>query len=161
MPKKKKKEPPGFVEIMRKLTKSGLKGSPSPNRIISKLDEIITLEERIEKILGIIKNNNRPAENMIFFVMYDIEDDKVRTQIFKYLLRMGCSRVQRSVFLADLPNDKYDQIRKDLTEVQAAYDNNDSILVVPISTDYLTAMKIIGQTIDIDVITGKKNTLFF
>jgi len=146
---------------MRKLTKSGLKGSPSPNRIISKLDEIITLEERIEKILGIIKNNNRPAENMIFFVMYDIEDDKVRTQIFKYLLRMGCSRVQRSVFLADLPNDKYDQIRKDLTEVQAAYDNNDSILVVPISTDYLTAMKIIGQTIDIDVITGKKNTLFF
>ncbi len=159
--KKKKKEPPGFVEIMRKLTKSGLKGSPSPNRIISKLDEIITLEERIEKILGIIKNNNRPAENMIFFVMYDIEDDKVRTQIFKYLLRMGCSRVQRSVFLADLPNDKYDQIRKDLTEVQAAYDNNDSILVVPISTDYLTAMKIIGQTIDIDVITGKKNTLFF
>ena len=149
------------MEIMRKLTKSGLKGSPSPNRIISKLDEIITLEERIEKILGIIKNNNRPAENMIFFVMYDIEDDKVRTQIFKYLLRMGCSRVQRSVFLADLPNDKYDQIRKDLTEVQAAYDNNDSILVVPISTDYLTAMKIIGQTIDIDVITGKKNTLFF
>ena len=98
---------------------------------------------------------------MIFFVMYDIEDDKARRQVFKYLLKLGCYRVQRSVFLADLPNSKYDQIRKDLTEVQAAYDNNDSILVVPISTDYLTAMKIIGQTIDIDVITKTRNTLFF
>ena len=74
---------------------------------------------------------------------------------------MGCFRVQRSVFLADLPNDKYDKIRSDLTEVQAAYENNDSILVVPISTDYLTAMKIIGQTIDVDVITKQRNTLFF
>lgn len=158
---KKKKEPPGFVEVMRKLKRAGLQGSAVPNRVVTKLDELTTLEERIEKILDIVKKDNRPAGNMIFFVMYDIEDNKVRTQVFKYLLRMGCYRVQRSVFLADLPNDKYDQIRRDLTEVQATYENNDSILVVPISTDYLTAMKIIGQTIDVDVITKKKNTLFF
>ncbi len=158
---RKKKEPPGFVEIMRKLKRAGIQGSAVPNRVVAKLDELTTLEERIEKILNIVKKDNRPAGNMIFFVMYDIEDNKVRTQVFKYLLRMGCYRVQRSVFLADLPNNKYDQIRRDLTEVQAAYENNDSILVVPISTDYLTAMKIIGQTIDVDVITKKKNTLFF
>ena len=160
MPRK-KKEPPGFVEVMRKLTRAGITGSAVPNRVITHLDEITTLEERVEKILGIIKQDKRPAGNMIFFVMYDIEDDKVRRHVFKYLLRMGCYRVQRSVFLADLPNANYDQIRKDLTEVQAAYDNNDSILVVPLSTDYLTAMKIIGQTIDIDVITKTRNTLFF
>jgi len=160
MPRK-KKEPPGFVEIMRKFVRSGLEGSAVPNRIITNKDDITTLEERVDKILGIVKRDTRPAGNMIFFVMYDIEDNKVRTQIFKYLMRMGCYRVQRSVFLADLPNDKYNQIRNDLTEVQAAYENNDSILVVPISTDYLTAMKIIGQTIDIDVITKQKNTIFF
>ncbi len=158
---RKKREPPGFVEIMRKFKRAGIQGSAVPNRIVTNLDELTTLEERIEKILDIVKKDNRPAGNMIFFVMYDIEDNKVRSQVFKYLLRMGCYRVQRSVFLADLPNDKYDQIRRDLTEVQAAYENNDSILVVPISTDYLTAMKIIGQTIDVDVITKKKNTLFF
>ncbi|OJV38793.1 MAG: CRISPR-associated endonuclease Cas2 [Bacteroidales bacterium 36-12] len=146
---------------MRKFVRSGLEGSAVPNRIITNKDDITTLEERVDKILGIVKRDTRPAGNMIFFVMYDIEDNKVRTQIFKYLMRMGCYRVQRSVFLADLPNDKYNQIRNDLTEVQAAYENNDSILVVPISTDYLTAMKIIGQTIDIDVITKQKNTIFF
>jgi len=158
---RKKREPPGFVEVMRKLTRAGIQGSPVPNRIVNKQDELETLENRIGKVLGIVKRDDRPAGNMIFFVMYDIEDNKVRRQIFKYLLKMGCYRVQRSVFLADLPNAKYDQIRKDLVEVQAAYENNDSILVVPISTDYLTAMKIIGQTIDVDIITQKRNTLFF
>lgn len=160
MPRK-PKEPPDFITIMRKLTRAGMKGSAVPNRSTANVDEIGSLAERVSQILGLIKTDSRPAGNMIFFVMYDIEDNKVRTQIFKYLQRMGCYRVQRSVFLADLPNSKYDQIRRDLTEVQAAYENNDSILVVPISTDYLTAMKIIGQTIDIDIITNKKNTLFF
>lgn len=158
---KKKKEPPGFIEIMRKLKRAGISESPIPNRIVNAQDDLLSLDVRIEKVLGIVKNDNRPAGNMIFFVMYDIEDNKVRKQVFNYLLKLGCYRVQRSVFLADLPNSRYDQIKKDLVEVQAAYENNDSILIVPISTDYLTAMKIIGQTIDIDIITQKKNTLFF
>lgn len=93
--------------------------------------------------------------------MYDIESNKVRTQIAKYLLREGCFRIQRSIFLADLPAEKMDKIRRDLTEVQACYDNHDSILVVPISTDYLQAMKVIGKTIDVDIIMQTRNTLFF
>lgn len=160
MPRR-KKEPPGFVEIMRKLTRAGITGSPQPNRTSADSDQLTTLQERVERILGLVNKSRRPAGSMIFFVMYDIQDNKVRTQVHKYLLRMGCHRVQRSVFLADLPNSTYDQIRNDLTEVQAAYDNEDSILVVPISTDYLTAMKIIGQTIDVDVITQRRNTIFF
>ena len=51
--------------------------------------------------------------------------------------------------------------RRGFTVVQAAYENNDSILVVPISTDHLRSMKIIGQTIAIDVIMHSKNTMFF
>ena len=98
---------------------------------------------------------------MLFFVMYDIESNKVRYQIMKYLIKKGCTRVQKSIFLADLPSSIYNTIREELALVQESYDNNDSILIVPISTDYLSAMKIIGQSIDIDVITRSKNTLFF
>ena len=93
--------------------------------------------------------------------MYDIESTKVRNQIVKYLLKNGCTRVQKSIFLADLPVDKYEAIRGDLTEVQQCYENNDSILIVPISTDYLQSMKIIGKTIDVDLIMKTRNTLFF
>ena len=98
---------------------------------------------------------------MLFFVMYDIESNKVRAQIAKYLIRKGCTRIQRSIFLADLASSEYNTIRQDLAAVQAAYDNKDSILIVPISTDYLQAMKVIGQKIELDIIMHSKNTLFF
>lgn len=93
--------------------------------------------------------------------MYDIESTKVRNQIVKYLIRKGCTRVQKSIFLADLPVTDYDEIRTNLAEVQQCYDNEDSILIVPISTDYLKSMKIIGKTLDVDLIMKTKNTLFF
>ena len=98
---------------------------------------------------------------MIFFIMYDIESNKVRRYIAKYLEKKGCTRIQRSIFLADADTAIYNEIKNDLTEVQACYDNNDSILVVPISPDYLRAMKIIGQSIDLDIITRSKTSLFF
>ena len=98
---------------------------------------------------------------MLFFVMYDIESNKVRRHVVKYLERQGCTRVQKSVFLADLPMEKYERIKSDLTEVQACYENCDSILVVPISTDYLKAMKVIGKTVQTEVILKTSNTLFF
>ena len=98
---------------------------------------------------------------MMFFVMYDIESDKVRRYVVKYLERQGCSRIQRSIFLANLPMEKFNEIKDDLQEVQATYDNHDSILVVPITSEYLKAMKIIGQNINVDIITHTRNTLFF
>jgi len=157
----KKRPEISFVQLMRKFNHAGIAGSPTPNRTTNDYDDLPTLEQRIGKILGLVNRDNRPASNMIFFVMYDIEDNKVRRYVANYLIRKGCNRVQRSIFLADLPNPLYEEIRNDLTEVQAAYENMDSILIVPLSTDYLTAMRIIGQTIDVDIITHKRNTLFF
>lgn len=158
---RKKKEPPSFVEKMQKFIHAGLSGSAVPNRIDNDLDNLSSLEERVSKVLGIVNRSNRSATSMLFFVMYDIESNKVRNQVVKYLQRKGCVRVQKSIFLADLEIAEYNNIRNDLAEVQAAYENKDSILVVPISSDYLRSMKIIGQKIELDVIMHSKNTLFF
>ena len=160
MPRK-KKPPLTFVEEMAKLKAASLDSNPPPNRHLSDLDELPSLEQRLKILFDIVKNKKREASRMLFFVMYDIESNKVRNHVVKYLERQGCTRVQKSIFLADLPTAKYEQIKSDLTEVQACYENYDSILVVPISTDYLRAMKVIGQTINLDVITKTSNTLFF
>ncbi len=125
------------------------------------LQELESLGKRIEKIFGIVENPSRKATDMLFFVMYDIESTKVRTQVAKYLIRQGCHRIQKSIFLANISIEKFNDIRSDLAQIQAFYDNDDSILLVPISTDYLQSMKIIGKSVDIDVIIKKKNTLFF
>ena len=93
--------------------------------------------------------------------MYDIESNKVRYNIVKYLLRKGCTRIQKSIFLADLSTATYHEIRHDLTEIQSLYDNHDSIIICPISTDQLRSMKVIGKNIDIDLITHNRDTLFF
>ena len=159
MPRKKKEI--DYIAILRKMIEAGIATSPTPNHKPESNCQLLTLSERVQQVLAIVNNKKRPAGNMLFFVMYDIESNKVRRYVVKYLEKKGCTRIQKSIFLADLSLDKYNLIRTDLSEVQAAYDNNDSILIVPISTDYLRAMKVIGQNIDVDIITHTRNTLFF
>lgn len=153
-------------EILQKQSRAGISDN---NQLIGSTDcatyedqdVLPSLGERVKEILGILNNPKRNKTNMLFFVMYDIESNKVRQNIAKYLLKMGCSRIQNSIFLADISREKYDKIRQDLTEIQAMYENNDSILVIPISTDYLRAMKVIGKSIDVDIIMQNRTTLFF
>lgn len=159
--KRKKRKEPSFVQKMQKLIRSGLEGSRCPNPLANDVDHLQSIDERVKRMLGIVNNIHRKPSNMLFFVMYDIESNKVRNQVVKYLEKKGCARVQKSIFLADLDSSVYEVIRNDLSAVQAAYDNQDSILIVPLSTDYLRAMKMIGQNINLDVITHSKTTLFF
>ncbi|MCF0210571.1 MAG: CRISPR-associated endonuclease Cas2 [Bacteroidales bacterium] len=131
------------------------------NREIADIDKLPTLEQRVKKIIGIVNDKQRKIGNMLFFVMYDIESNKVRYNVVKYLQKQGCTRIQKSIFLADLDSEKYREIRSDLTEIQSLYENHDSIIICPVSTEQINAMKVIGQEIAIDVITHSKNTLFF
>ena len=148
------------MDQMKKLIASGINDSP---KIVVKDDsEALTpLEERVQDILGLSDNARKRKDRMLFFVMYDIESDKVRRLVVKYLIREGCTRIQKSIFLADRPIATYNKIKSDLAEVQAVYDNEDSIIVLPVTTDYLRMMKVIGKNIDVDIITHNKNTLFF
>lgn len=156
-----KKTASHYLEVLKKLKNSGLGDSPVINRLAVKADDLPTLQERIDAVLGIIHQTKIQSGKMLFFIMYDIENNKVRYNIVKYLERMGCHRIQKSIFLANLSMEKYDRIRKNLVEVQSLYENHDSIIVCPVSSDLLRSMKIIGQSINLDVITQSKNTLFF
>lgn len=150
--------------MLRKELEAGFSDNNRPISTTTAQDDasdLLPLPMRVKTILGIADNPNRNAGNMLFFVMYDIESNKVRTQVAKYLINQGCTRIQASIFLADTTHEKYDKIREDLAEVQACYENHDSILVVPISTDYLKSMKVIGKNINVDIIMRNRNTLFF
>jgi CRISPR-associated protein Cas2 len=144
---------------LAKLKHAGVEGSRMISTNSPEWEPMDSLEERVKQLLGIV--SNAKVTDMLFFVMYDIESNKVRQQIAKYLLKMGCFRIQRSIFLAELDSEKHERIRSDLTEVQSYYDNHDSILIVPVSTELIKSMKIIGKSIDVDIIMRTKNTLFF
>ena len=159
MPRK-KRPPLSLAAQAKKLLESGIGGSPKVENKEPR-DSLSPLEDRIKDLLGLTESRKKRQDRMLFFVMYDIESNKVRRLVCKYLIREGCSRVQRSIFLADLPIDTYARIKNDLAEIQTLYDNEDSIIVLPVSTDYLRMMKVIGKTVDVDIITHTKNTLFF
>jgi CRISPR-associated endonuclease Cas2 len=149
-----------LIERLRRLKQAGL-GNPQPPGTIA-ADELPLedMPERLKKILQLFEQHKKTSK-MIFFVMYDIENNKVRTQIAKYLIKKGCTRVQKSIFLAELDRALYNEIHQTLKEVQEVYENNDSIFFVPVSTDEIRAMKVIGHSVDFDLITGNRNTLFF
>lgn len=140
---------------------AGLSGSSNIGRTIGNWDDIPTLTERIRQILRIITSTKTKTGYMICFIMYDISSNKVRAIISKFLLNKGCTRVQKSIFMASLPSETIKDISQKLIDIQKMYDNNDSILIVPLSDDYVRAMKIIGQEVNLDLILHDKNTLFF
>jgi len=150
-----------YLEELRRLKRAGVSGEQNLNRISNDLSDLPTLDQRIKKILLLCEQPTKRINDVLFFVMYDIESNKVRYNVVKYLERQGCIRIQKSIFLADLSSEKYNAIKEDLAEVQSLYDNHDSIIVCPVSTDLLKNMKIIGKSINIDVIAKTKNTLFF
>lgn len=164
MPRK-KRPPITLLQKLQQLKASGMEPERSKGVIPRETpiddSELPDLKCRIQKILGMIGSPTRNPGNMLFFVMYDIESNKVRRLVAKYLEEKGCTRVQKSIFLADLPIATYEAIRKDLTEVQACYENQDSIMVVPVSTDIMRSMKVIGKNLAIDLITHSRTTLFF
>jgi CRISPR-associated endonuclease Cas2 len=157
----KKKEAGDYLLALKKLKDAGMENSRYINENKGAKDDLPTLEERVRSIFKIINNDKRPQGNMLFFIMYDIEHNKVRYNVAKYLIKKGCTRIQKSIFLADLDTATYQTIRDDLTEIQSLYDNHDSIIVCPVPTDVVRNMRVIGKQIDVDIITHSKNTLFF
>lgn len=150
-------------EKLAKIRSAGLESSPvEPEEPAAATgEELVSLSERIRQILRLVRDPSKNKYDMLYLVMYDIEDDRVRTHIAKYLLSKGCIRIQKSVYLARTHQQVFQEISDTLKEVQEAYDNYDSILLVPVQTVSVGSMKIIGKDIQIQSLIDPPNTLFY
>jgi CRISPR-associated protein Cas2 len=158
---RKKKRKISFLEKMLKIKHAGIQNIGDVNMVRQQSSDIETLDERITQVLQLVYKTKILPTHMIYFVMYDIENNRVRRNIAKFLLRKGCIRVQKSIFLAQTERKVYNEIFQALRDVHDIYDNHDSIFLVPVSTDELRSMKIIGHNINFDFILNDKSTLFF
>lgn len=155
-----KKHAIGLSEAIRRIKAAGIRETTPPEPAFE--DELLLpLSERIVRILQIIRDDPQKATEMIYLIMYDITDNKVRTQIAKYLEKQGCTRIQKSVFLARSEARNFQEIHDTLRDVNDMYDNEDSIILVPVNASDARAMKLIGKNVQIEAITDKPNTLFF
>ncbi len=106
------------------------------------------------------KSPQKRPEEMYCFIYYDIESNKIRRMVAKLLERQGCVRVQKSVFFARIHRKRYHELTDLLRQIQQLYENQDSIMLLPVGEDMLNSLQCIGQSVDIDMIASPKNTLF-
>lgn len=136
-----------FAQKARQLKKSGL------------VHEGSAAFGTVGRALQRINAKRLKPEEMICFIMYDVEDNKIRNHIAKYLIKRGCERIQKSVYMARTTKKAYEDMARTLAEVNEVYDNNDSILLLPLGVENIERMKVIGKDIDKEVVIKKRNTL--
>jgi CRISPR-associated protein Cas2 len=155
-----KKKPLTFYERILKIKQAGL-GEHADLTYIDRDYELLPLEERLPLVDQILrKAANKKIDTVYTFITYDIGNNKVRNLIARYLIKKGCVRIQKSVYLAELKRVKYNEIYVTLKEINAMYDNQDSIFFIPVGEDVLNTMKIIGLNIEFELIVNPGNTLF-
>jgi CRISPR-associated endonuclease Cas2 len=153
----KKSDEKKLFRYIKTVRKAGLSG----NQLIRTQNAYPT--DSVEKFNAVIqyfkKINHLKTNEMFCFIMYDIESNKVRNQVAKYLIRKGCIRVQKSVFAAHFKNDVFHKIADTLKEINDIYENEDSIFILPVNEDNINKLKIIGKDTDLEIITSPRNTL--
>jgi CRISPR-associated protein Cas2 len=161
MPRKRpEREPISFPERMRRIREAGL-GTRHWQGAMSDADRLLPdLAERVRRIQAFLTPvSGQTSPGMLFFVMYDIEDHKIRRHIAKYLLRQGCMRMQKSVFIGNVPHKKYREIADTLEEVNSMYANGDSLLVLPITQETIAQLQVIGKDLNYKMVTSPPNVL--
>lgn len=96
---------------------------------------------------------------MITWVMYDIENDKVRTKIARYCKQSGLYRVQYSVFLGRINENEKDALQLQIEEL--IDEERDSVYIFPMSQTGLQQTVLMGQAFDKKFVTDEVKALFF
>ncbi|MCC5917267.1 MAG: CRISPR-associated endonuclease Cas2 [Cryomorphaceae bacterium] len=127
-----------------------------------KKERLLPAKERADELKFYFESlTKKPRHHMLCFIMYDIENNRIRTKVAKYLEEKGLKRAQKSVFFGELDKRIYNQIHDVLLDIQTAYENTDSLIMVPISEDELKRMRLIGKEVDFEYAIFRGNTLFF
>ncbi len=162
MPRKRAVSPPlPFSELNIKLSGAGLPAIQSAETLPEHFDQ---LPEGLRNFMDFLKPGKLPfrkAEDMYCLIMYDIENNRIRRLMAKYLEQKGAIRIQKSVFFARFHRKLQKEVVDMLRRMHDCYENEDSILVLPVGEDMLGSLTCIGKEFELQVLTAPRHTLFF
>jgi CRISPR-associated protein Cas2 len=87
---------------------------------------------------------------MLTWVIYDIAEDKVRNRVAKRCLDFGLYRVQQSVFLGDIADNRVDEIV--LFSRELLNRETDSVYVFPMCREDFDKVRVEGQGFDRELV---------
>ncbi|MEM4389869.1 MAG: CRISPR-associated endonuclease Cas2 [Candidatus Micrarchaeia archaeon] len=92
----------------------------------------------------------------LYYVVYDIPSNRLRSRVATALKNAGLERVQYSVFLGPLNK----QRKKDLQEtLKNIIQGNGSIYFIPTCEACFGKLSVIGRGFDVDYVTGAKRVV--
>jgi CRISPR-associated protein Cas2 len=83
---------------------------------------------------------------MLTWVVYDISNDRTRTKVARRCLDFGLYRVQKSVFLGEVPPNRVEEIllfSRELLDLET-----DAVFVFPMCRDDFDKVRIVGKEFD-------------
>ncbi|NLI58045.1 MAG: CRISPR-associated endonuclease Cas2 [Clostridium sp.] len=96
---------------------------------------------------------------MLTWVIYDITSNKIRNNVIRKCKNVGLYRVQKSVFLGDLEDNKFDELVLELDSMINT--EKDSVYVFPMSKSELNKAGLLGQAFDKELVTDEIISKFF
>ena len=95
---------------------------------------------------------------MLTWVLYDIGNNKVRTNVAKFCKQSGIYRVQKSVFLGDLNRARVKELRCKIEDI--INEKRDSIYIFPMCKEDFKNCILLGQAFDKELITDEVKAFF-
>jgi CRISPR-associated protein Cas2 len=95
---------------------------------------------------------------MLVWILYDIENDKARTQVAKFCKQGGLHRVQFSCFLGTIESNSLDTLQLQIEEV--INEDKDKVYIFPMNKSELKQTILLGQAFDKKLVTDEIKLLF-
>ena len=83
---------------------------------------------------------------MMTWVIYDISKNRTRSKVADRCLDFGLQRVQKSVFLGEIPANRVDEIIQFSSELLNL--ETDAVYIFPMCRDDFNKVRIVGQGFD-------------
>ncbi len=97
-------------------------------------------------------------DEQLLWVIYDIQENKIRTKVAKTTLESGLYRVQKSVFLGSINKTRLDELKMRIADV--IDEEKDSIYIFPMCEADFKKTILMGQAFDKEMVTDEIRALF-
>lgn len=97
--------------------------------------------------------------DLLVWVVYDISSNKIRRNAIKACKNVGLYRVQKSVFLGEIEENDFDELKLKMEDIIDL--DKDSVYIFPMSKKGLNRAGLIGQVFDKELVTDEIISKFF
>jgi CRISPR-associated protein Cas2 len=97
--------------------------------------------------------------SVLVWIVYDITDDKLRNRVAKECKKYGLERVQKSVFLGRLENNRFDENSEKCLDL--IDEETDSVYIFPFCQEDFRRIRVLGQGFDKKLVNDELLARYF